>query len=326
MIRVVAPSRLHFGLFHVPGGGGKVVSQEDRLYGGVGLMIDCPAVVVTWRADGTGRRVEGVHAERVQQFAARFEASLPPAKRRPYALLVERCPDQHIGLGVGTQLGLATAKALAVGAGCGHWSAVTLATRIGRGERSAVGIHGFDHGGLIVEAGKRPGEPVSPLWYHVRLPESWRVVLVLWPQTRFWYGQLEHWAFTHAATGAVARLRRLAVEGIVPAAREGDLQAFGEAVYDFNRLAGEPFRLCQGGIYASPWIESWVTRLRRSGIRGVGQSSWGPTVFAIVGDEETARHCVRRWQNDALLLIARVAAGHRVIDYAPQEHPKDLTD
>jgi hypothetical protein len=49
-------------------------------------------------------------------------------------------------------------------------------------------------------------------------------------------------------------------------------------------------------------------------------------VFAIVGDEETARHCVRRWQNDALLLIARVAAGHRVIDYAPQEHPKDLTD
>jgi beta-RFAP synthase len=325
MIRVVAPSRLHFGLFHVPAGEGKAVFPEERLYGGVGLMIDCPAVVVTWREDGMVRRVEGMHADRVQQFAARFEASLPVENRRPYALLVERCPAQHIGLGVGTQLGLATAKALAVAAGCGHWSAVTLATRIGRGERSAVGIHGFDHGGLIVEAGKRPGESVSPLWHHVRLPEHWRVVLVLLPQARSWYGPHEQWAFTYAVSGSVARLRHLAVEGIVPAAQEGDLQAFGEAVYDFNRLAGEPFRFCQGGIYASPWIEAWVSRLRQSGIRGVGQSSWGPTVFAIVGDEEMARHCLRRWHNDAPMLIARVAAGHQVIHYAQEEQPSEST-
>lgn len=313
MIQVIAPSRLHFGLFHVPQGEEEAIPSGERLYGGVGLMIDRPAVVVTWRAEGISRRVEGIHAERVQQFAARFEASLAVTERRPYALLVERCPVQHIGLGVGTQLGLATAKALATAAGYGHWSAVTLATRIGRGERSAVGIHGFDHGGLIVEAGKHVGELVSPLWHHVRLPKSWRVVLILLPQSRSWYGLQERWAFTHAAAGSAARLRRLAVEGIVPAAQNGDLQAFGEAVYDFNRLAGEPFRRCQGGIYASPWIESWVARVRQTGLRGVGQSSWGPTVFAIVGDEETARHCVRRWQDDASVLIARIAPGHRVI-------------
>jgi len=313
MIQVIAPSRLHFGLFHVPAGEGEASPAGERLYGGVGLMIDRPAVVVTWRAAGMGRRVEGVHAERVQQFAARFEASLTGAQHRPYALLVERCPAQHIGLGVGTQLGLATAKALATAAGYGHWSAVTLAARIGRGERSAVGIHGFDHGGLIVEAGKRAGEPVSPLWHHVRLPENWRVLLILLPQGRSWHGPQERWAFARARGGAAARLRRLAVEGLVPAAQSGDLHAFGEAVYDFNRLAGEPFRLCQGGIYASPWIESWVARLRQAGLRGVGQSSWGPTVFAIVGDEETARHYVRRWQAEAPVLIARIAPGHRVI-------------
>ncbi|MBA2227854.1 MAG: hypothetical protein WHU94_14440 [Thermogemmata sp.] len=313
MIQVIAPSRLHFGLFQVPQGEGETLPAEGRLYGGVGLMIDRPAVVVTWRADGMGRRVEGVHAERVQQFAARFEASLAVSQRRPYALLVERCPAQHIGLGVGTQLGLATAKALATAAGYGHWSAVTLAARIGRGERSAVGIHGFDHGGLIVEAGKRAGELVSPLWHHVRLPASWRVLLILLPQGQSWHGSQERRAFACACGGAAARLRRLAIEGLVPAAQSGDLHAFGEAVYDFNRLAGEPFRLCQGGIYASPWIESWVARLRQAGLRGVGQSSWGPTVFAIVGDEETARHYVRRWQTEAPLLIAGIAPGHRVI-------------
>ncbi|MCS7022273.1 MAG: hypothetical protein NZ703_06290 [Gemmataceae bacterium] len=320
MIRVVAPSRLHFGLFEVPRTGDTSGSSSQRHYGGVGLMIDRPAVVVTWRGELAGRRVEGVHAARAQEFALRFELSLPPAQRRPYALLVERSPAQHIGLGVGTQLGLATAKALALAAGYNSWSAVTLAQRIGRGERSAVGIHGFDHGGLIVEAGKTPAEAVSPLWHHVALPSDWRILLLLLPGSQSWHGWQERAAFARAGSGAAERLRRLAVQEIVPAAQRGDLDAFGEAVYTFNRLAGEPFAALQGGAYASPLIEAWITRLRQAGIRGVGQSSWGPTVFAIVADEEAARHYLRRWLPEAPMLIARAAPGHRIDQWMEPSH------
>ena len=33
-----------------------------------------------------------------------------------------------------------------------------------------------------------------------------------------------------------------------------------------------------------------VAWLRQQGVRGVGQSSWGPTVFAVVADAEHAHH------------------------------------
>jgi beta-RFAP synthase len=311
MIRIVAPSRLHFGLFEVTLDPAPASTHCRRRFGGVGLMIDRPGVWVAWRSELQGRRVEGIHAARALEFALRFEQALPPPRCQPYAILVERCPPQHVGLGVGTQLGLAIAKALAMAAGYKDWSAVRLAQQIGRGERSAIGIHGFDHGGLIVEAGKVPTEAVAPLWFHVRPPDHWRVLLVLLTGSRHWYGQQEQLAFTRIRSSSAERLRQLAIHGIVPAAQQGDLQAFGQAVHEFNRLAGEPFIPLQGGLYASPLVECWIQRLRQAGIHGVGQSSWGPTVFAIV-DEDMARYCLHRWRDEANLQIVRIATGHQV--------------
>jgi predicted sugar kinase len=69
--------------------------------------------------------------------------------------------------------------------------------------------------------------------------------------------------------------------GLLPAIVEGDLATFSESLYDFNRRAGELFSPVQGGIYAHPRIEGIVKFIRSAGTRAVGQSSWGPTVFAI---------------------------------------------
>ena len=115
MIRVVAPSRLHFGLFHVPAAG--EAQPGERAFGGVGLMIDSPGVVVVTAQPADSWQFEGPLASRAQAFAMRFAQSLPEADRRPFQVLVERCPAEHTGLGVGTQLGLAVAKALAVAIG-----------------------------------------------------------------------------------------------------------------------------------------------------------------------------------------------------------------
>jgi predicted sugar kinase len=87
---------------------------------------------------------------------------------------------------------------------------------------------------------------------------------------------------------------RLALLGLVPAVVEGDLAAFGEALFDFNRRCGEAFAPVQGGIYASPAVADLVAFFRRQGVRGVGQSSWGPTVFAVVPDAEEADALSRR--------------------------------
>ena len=310
MIRVVAPSRLHFGLFRVPVAGG--ADSSARAFGGVGLMVDRPGAVVTVRpADAW--QFEGPLASRAQVFAVRFMLSLPEERRRAFQVLVERCPTEHTGLGVGTQLGLAVAKALAVGCGARDLPARELAARVGRGERSAIGVHGFDHGGLLVDAGKTAGEGVSPLLAHVTLSDAWRVVLFTPPGAGRWHGDDERRAFATAAGGDPDALRHLAETALVPAAVRGDLDAFGEAVHVFNRRAGGPFAAAQGGIYASTDIAGLIADVRNCGVKGVGQSSWGPTVFAIVGDGDTALSLVQRFRGRAPAVVARVSAGGHAV-------------
>jgi beta-ribofuranosylaminobenzene 5'-phosphate synthase len=309
MTRIVAPSRLHFGLFRVPVCGEP--SEGERAFGGVGLMIERPGVVVTVKPAETWQ-FEGPLASRAQAFAMRYIQSLPQENRRPFQVLVERCPKEHTGLGVGTQLGLAVAKALAEGSGVSNSTSVALAAQIGRGERSAIGVHGFDWGGLVVEKGKLSGEEVSPLVEKVGFPASWRVVLFTVPTANEWHGSHERQAFEAVGEGNAKALLRMTDRAILPAAKQADLKAFGDAIHEFNRVAGEPFARIQGGAYTSPAIADLIAELRSSGIRGVGQSSWGPTVFAIVEDSDIALSLALRLRSRMSVLVTRVSTGHKV--------------
>ncbi|HUR54302.1 MAG TPA: hypothetical protein VMZ71_09230 [Gemmataceae bacterium] len=314
MTRVTAPARLHFGLLNVPGD-----EPAGRAFGGVGLMVEQPCVVVSVRP-AAAWQFEGPLASRAQGFALKFVAGLPEADRRPFQVLVERCPAEHSGLGVGTALGLSVAKALAVECGFAELSAVDLAVRVGRGQRSAVGVHGFDGGGLIVEPGKLPGEAVSPLVARVKLPDEWRVVVFTPTVHGHWHGSREQRAFDSARSapraGVTDALCRIALQGILPAALGGDLDAFGEAVHEFNRMAGEPFAAAQGGNYASPEVAALIDLLRAGGVRGVGQSSWGPNVFAVVGSEQSAlehRSRILAGFGGLRAVLARVGGNHDIL-------------
>ena len=89
-------------------------------------------------------------------------------------------------------------------------------------------------------------------------------------------------------------LCRLIVLGMLPALQERDLDAFGEALYDFNLRAGQAFATVQEGPYASSRVADLVTFIRRQGFRGVGQSSWGPAVFAVADESARAADLARR--------------------------------
>jgi beta-RFAP synthase len=305
MTRVTAPSRLHFGLLNVPAAG---AAPETRRFGGIGLMIDQPGTIVSVQPSSAWR-FEGPLASRAQVFAHRLLAAtglpIPPLQ-----VLVERCPEEHAGLGVGTQLGLAVAKAIAVQSGLDTLDAADLAVLIARGERSAVGVHGFDRGGLIVEPGKRKAEPLSPLLSCIRMPEEWRVAVFVPRGGPSWHGSQEEGAFaTATSTGLTASLCDLALREMLPAAAAGDLPAFGEAVHVFNRLAGQPFAAAQGGEYSSPEVAATITRIRGLGVPCVGQSSWGPAVFAIVPDASRAELLLKQ-MGGTRGWIARISEGH----------------
>jgi beta-RFAP synthase len=278
-------------------------------------MIDSPGVVVTARP-ASSWQFEGTLASRAQVFGHRFLATLPnPVK--PLQVLVERCPAEHTGLGVGTQLGMAVARAIAAEVGLSELSATELAARVGRGDRSAIGVHGFDRGGLIVEPGKLLDEPLSPLLTRVFLPDEWRVVVFSPPISERWSGSQEQQAFARA--GEVARppgltdtLCRIVLLGMLPAAIAGDLAGFGEAVHEFNRRSGEPFATAQGGAYAGASVAQTITAVRKLGVRGVGQSSWGPSVFAVVGSTDEATWLVKALAGTARGWVARLSEGHRI--------------
>lgn len=289
MTRVSAPTRLHFGLLHVPAGDPGDTGVSPRRYGGLGLMLTSPRVVVrvelaeAWSSAGPS-------AERAESFARRVA---PPGVC--CRVVVEECPPEHSGLGVGTQLGLAVVEAARRELGLPDVGAVELARLSGRGERSAIGVHGSRTGGFLFDAGKLPGQAVGTILAQVPFPD-WPVLLIRPPGDAPWSGDAERHAFARPrpATAEVsARLAQLAITGVWPALLEGDYASFGDALHEYNRLAGEPFAADQGGPYASPAIRATVTRLRELGVKACGQSSWGPTVFGICasrGQVEEVRH------------------------------------
>ena len=286
---VNAPSRLHFGLMNFGGDAG-------RQFGGVGLMVDQPGMSVRFEpAEAFVAR--GAFAKRIAEFAQRWQAYQRMGDLPSCAVEVTSAPREHTGLGVGTQLGMSIAAGLSHFIGLPQQTPIELAASVGRGHRSAVGAYGFVLGGLIAERGKLRGEPVSPLDCHLHLPPEWRVVLICPRDFTGLASDDEISAFASlppVTEDVTSQLTRIAREQMLPAAARADFMAFARAVYDYGRLSGECFAPLQGGPYNGPRLTAIVEILQSLGVIGVGQSSWGPTIFALLPNEDAARQLASR--------------------------------
>lgn len=218
---------------------------------------------------------------------------LCPAEFRPPACHIHllRAMPSHTGLGSGTQTSLALAAALAQLGGEGKVAAPELARRVGRGARSALGIHGFDHGGLLVEGGKRRPDDISPLVARLDLPSDWRVVLVIPNDRRGLSGDAERAAFsklTPMPTALTETLCRIVLMELLPAVASGDFSSAASALREFGQLNGSHFAPVQGGIFADRQMADLARWLTDQDCVGVGQSSWGPTLWVLCRDESEA--------------------------------------
>ncbi|MEM6331154.1 MAG: hypothetical protein AAF790_13010 [Planctomycetota bacterium] len=299
-VRVAAPSRLHFGLY--------AFADSLRAFGGVGVMIDRPGLALVCEAADRSS-AEGPHAKRALAFAQQAAAGLgleQPACR----VRVESAPPEHAGLGLGTQLGMAVAAGVAAvrnrtpGAAAGlPMPAGRLAALVGRGLRSAIGVHGFERGGWLLDGGHTPGAALGQIEQRLPLPEAWRFVLISQGAAAGLSGRVEKEAFATLPPippATTQRLRRLATDEMAPAIAAEDYERFAAAAGEYGLVAGGCFASVQGGPFASPAIAGLVRTLQAWGYAGSGQSSWGPTVFALC-----------RGQADAEELRARLLAEQR---------------
>ncbi len=275
-ILVRTPSRLHFGLL----GFG---NPNARQFGGVGVMVNQPGIALQAKTSQS-LRITGGFEDRIHDAAMRWAKSTNHEGELTCEFDVKQAPRLHAGLGVGTQLALAVATALNGLFDRECESPEHLARSVGRGLRSAVGTHGFAAGGLIAEQGKLPNESISSLIEHVALPPVWRFVLTTPMEQVGLHGEHEQSAFADlppVPSTTTQELTAIMNDRIVPSAKAGDFAGFSDAVYDFGFIAGSCFESIQGSAYNGAALTKLVERLRAHGVRGVGQSSWGPTIFAI---------------------------------------------
>lgn len=281
VVWVDAPARLHFGFMDLSSG-------EHRRFGSVGLTLD--GLYTRVRAERAERvEVEGPEAKRVlcALDALRQASGVRPGVK----VTVEQAIPQHAGLGSGTQL------SLAVGAAFSRVFGLGLVTRdiagiLDRGARSGIGIGAFDCGGFLVDGGRGAANAPPPITSRVEFPEAWRVLLVLHPAAQGLRGAEENAAFRRLPPFPEARaahLCRLVMMSLLPALVERDLFEFGRAVNELQRIVGDHFAPAQGGRFASPMVAEALGFLEAQGVTCVGQSSWGPTGFAVVESATVAR-------------------------------------
>jgi len=269
-------ARLHFGLLDV-----------QPPFGGAGMMIDEPATRIRFEP-ATRFAAVGPAKERVEAVAARFAAGFELSERPACRVSVLERPAPHSGLGTGTQL------AVAVAHGLHRWSTANGATLpaleeasvraiADRGHRSVVGSLGFFRGGLLIDRDPPQHFPVPPAWRVLLFQPQQAVCQISGAHERAQFAQLPA-----ADPQRQARLARLLDQHVVPALSDGNFDRFSEAIYQYNHGSGMLFAAVQQGPYNGRPIADLVALLRGARVQGVGQSSWGPTVFAFCRSQAEA--------------------------------------
>jgi beta-ribofuranosylaminobenzene 5'-phosphate synthase len=281
-IFVETAARLHFGVLDLRGSLG-------RWFGGIGAAAPAPTLLVSAQpADSLS--AEGEDADRAARVASRFLNHY--GLRRGARLRVHRTLPSHVGLGSGTQLALAVARALAELYGVATDSSA-LARAVGRAGRSAVGTWTFSGGGFVLEGGRRRGRDdgagVAPLVARLSFPPEWRCILAVPDSTTCVSGEAEASRFASLPTPPeceVERVAHLVLMALLPALADGDLPAFGAALSAIQAMNGRWFAPVQGGTFAPGPGEDLARRMADWGACGVGQSSWGPAVYGIVNGSD----------------------------------------
>jgi beta-ribofuranosylaminobenzene 5'-phosphate synthase len=298
---VEASARLHFGVLDLRGSLG-------RRFGGLGAAVPQPSLLL--EASPASRiSADGEDAERAAEFARRFLAH----HRSPggVRLRIHRAIPAHSGLGSGTQLGLAVARALAELLSLPKETA-GLARAVSRAERSAIGTWTFARGGFIVEGGRRPeSDDIAPMLVRLPIPPGWRCVIAVPRGDPGLSGEAESAAFRQLPPPPereVERVSHVVLMQLLPALVDQDLRAFGEALTTIQRVTGAWFAPAQGGIFAPGSTSMLVARMAEWGAAGVGQSSWGPAVYGLA-ETETAGQMLAARARDLVGTEGRVFEG-----------------
>ena len=277
VVTVKTSARLHMGFYDLTVGINGVTHQ----FGSLGLAIDAPTTIITL-TKSEQLRFDISCNEHVIQIVNRLIHALNIKPH--FSLSINTEIPAHIGLGSGTQL------ALAIGTGLNQLfnlqlSVAQIALAAQRGKRSGIGIATFERGGFLVD--DKTDSAVPQIVVRQDCPSDWCVLLINDSAHIGVHGALELAAFAKLKPTQNS-LRDMVFKHMMPALQRADLLAFGAYMQDLQAYNGAYFAPIQGGHFASKDVADVMAWLQQNGAACVGQSSWGPTGFAILQNQQQA--------------------------------------
>lgn len=272
-VLVKTPSRLHLGIIDPAG-------LHGRRYGSIGLTIEEPNFEVEVESS---RSLEVSCSE--QYYNTVLEVLNTVSERynldRNVYIKVSNGIPRHVGLGSTTQLKLGVAVAYLTAKGLSV-NVRELAEALGRGRVSGIGTYAFARGGFIVDGGVKMGKPPKPIVV-LKFPKEWSVVVVV-PSVEGGYDEEAEKPIMMEVKGdssLIMEVAYLTLMKLIPSIIDKDIVEFGEALSSIQVLVGKAFSKYQGGVFRSGVVGKLIEELKEAGGFGVGQSSWGPTVYAF---------------------------------------------
>jgi beta-ribofuranosylaminobenzene 5'-phosphate synthase len=303
-VTVRAPGRLHLGFLDP-------AATLGRAFGSLGIVIDGFETVIEMAkaadtSDAVTAATPPAQAElpRARALLERLRAAT--SCRAPLRLHLRQVLPAHAGFGSGTQLALAIGRAFVQLNGLPPVDSATLARWGGRGLRSGIGIAGFDQGGLLLDGGPGADGAAAPLLARIALPPAWRIVVIQDTQAQGLSGLHESQAIAALPPlpqATAADICHQVLMRVLPGAACADFEAFAIGVTRMQQLLGEHFAAAQGGsTYTSARVGEVARWLAANSERGaaIGQSSWGPTGFAVMASLADAQAAVRDAQAHGL--------------------------
>jgi beta-ribofuranosylaminobenzene 5'-phosphate synthase len=300
-IVITTPARLHFGLIDMNG-------EIGRIDGGVGLALEAPHTTIEATKSDTIRVECKVEPEIVDRLRTAVEAvchhyHLPGA----YINVRER-PLPHVGLGSATQLVVGAGHAICKLYGL-EVSSRELAKIVGRGGTSGIGVGAIQTGGFIIDGGhhfrrgahgKHGYSPSSasvgieppPILARHDFPD-WDILIMV-PLGEGASGLREVTLFKVVCPVPLEEVRRMShilLMQMLPAVIEKDLEMFGQAMEDFQKLGFKMFELRA----QTQLVIDCLRFLKDNGGTGVGMSSWGPAVYAFGEDLSQLQQKADEW-------------------------------
>ena len=285
IISIKAHARLHFGFFDLHGGLG-------RKFGSLGVALDELATEMEISLADELSIVGDIDVKSRENIIKSIQL-LEKELNLQISCELNVCQQipSHAGFGSGTQMALCLV-ALINQLYDLNLSQTQVSLLSGRGARSGIGLGTFFQGGVIVDAGRGDANQIPPVIARVNFPEEWRILLIFDHSKQGVHGEQEVVAFQNLpefSSSLAEKLCRHVLMQALPALHEHDLTNFGLAVRALQIATGEHFANTQGGLYASQKVAGVLNYMENQGVACFGQSSWGPTGFAVFESEAEAK-------------------------------------